>query len=144
MPRYVLLVAATIAGALCLAPRLDGATPPTDRTTTSPEGIIRTVLEATEDDQGNVHQLILDTFPAGIDVPVHHHPVVGLNYIISGRAESQYAGEPMRLLNAGDSFVDHANLDHVHFRNPDRRHPLKILIWHVQKKGQPFFILGHV
>lgn len=115
---------------------------PPERTTSSPEGIIRTLLERAEDGEGNVFELILDTFPAGIVVPVHHHPVVGLNYVLSGVAESQYLGEPQLTLHAGDSFQDHADVPHILFRNPDRTAPVKILISHVLKKGQSFFIPG--
>lgn len=114
---------------------------PADRTSTSPEGIIRTLLEQHEDSDGNVFELILDTFPAGIEVPVHHHPVVGLNYVLSGTAESQYEGEPLITLQAGDSFLDHANVPHLRFRNPDQTAPVKILISRVRKKAQSFFIL---
>lgn len=115
---------------------------PAHRSTSSPEGIIRTLLERSVDAEGNVFELILDTFPAGIIVPVHHHAVVGLNYVLSGVAESQYEGEPMMTYHAGDSFQDHATVPHIHFRNPDRNAPVKILISHVLKKGQQFFIPG--
>lgn len=115
---------------------------PADRTTTSPEGIIRTLLERSEDADGTVFELILDTFPAGIVVPIHHHPVVGLNYVLSGTAESQYEGEPLVTLRAGDTFQDHANTPHILFRNPDRHHPVKILLSRMLSKDQSFFIPG--
>ncbi|OQW43522.1 MAG: hypothetical protein A4S12_00495 [Proteobacteria bacterium SG_bin5] len=115
---------------------------PAERTTSSPEGIIRTLLERHEDSDGNLFELILDRFPPGIIVPVHHHPVVGLNYVLGGVAHSQYDGEPMQTLKAGDSFQDHAHIPHLLFRNPDRQAPVTILISHVLKKGQSFFIPG--
>lgn len=108
----------------------------------SPEGIVRTLLERYQDAEGNLFELILDTFPPGITVPVHHHPVVGLNYVLSGIAESQYEGERMVTLRAGDSFQDHAMIPHIHFRNPDRAAPVVILISHVLQRGQSFFIPG--
>ncbi|MFS4895279.1 cupin domain-containing protein, partial [Staphylococcus aureus] len=80
--------------------------------------------------------------PAGIVVPVHYHPTVGLNYVLHGVAESQYEGEDLLRLTAGDSFQDRANTPHLLFRNPDRAAPVIILISHVLKKGQPFFIPG--
>lgn len=135
-----LAAAASFVGARTL--RAEGLPP--GRTTTSPEGIVRTLLERFEDERGNVFELIHDTFPAGINVPLHHHPATALNYVLSGMAESQYEGEKMLLLKPGDSFQDHANRNHVHFRNPDPHRPVQILITHVLKKDQAFFIPGPV
>lgn len=111
------------------------------RTTVSPEGLIRTVLESYVDEQGDEFFLLLDTFPAGIVIPPHHHPTTGLNYVLEGVAESQYQGEPLRRLVAGDTFQDHAQIPHLIFRNPDPVNPIKILICYKVKKGQPFLII---
>lgn len=129
--------AAILASAPLIADEL-----PANRTTSSPEGIIRTLLQRHEDADGTIFEMILDTFPAGIVVPVHHHPVVGLNYVLSGTAESQYEGEAKLTLHAGDSFKDQANVPHIHFRNPDPHAPLKILLSRRLKKDQNFFIPG--
>ena len=40
-------------------------------------------------------QMILIEYQPGSAGPPHTHPVVGLNYIIEGSAESQYEGEEM-------------------------------------------------
>lgn len=139
--RLMLGGAAGVAAILAAGPAAGRQRPP-ERTTSSPEGIVRTLLERSEDADGTVFELILDTFPPGIVVPVHHHPVVGLNYVLSGVAQSQYEGEPMRTLRAGDSFQDHAGVPHILFRNPDQHAPVKVLISHVLMRGQSFFIPG--
>lgn len=108
--------------------------------TASPEGLVRTLLQRYDDGEGNEFNLILDVFPPGIVVPAHHHPAVGLNYVLEGVAESQYAGEPLRRFVAGDSFQDHADTPHLMFRNPDPARSLKILISFAVKTGQAFFV----
>ena len=72
---------------------LRAETPPAERTTVSKEGLVRTVLERYENEAGEEFNLILDTFPAGIVIPVHHHPSVGLNYVLDGVAETQFEGD---------------------------------------------------
>ena len=89
----------------------------------------------------NEFNLVLDTFPAGIVIPRHHHPSTGLNYVLEGVAESQYEGEPLRHLAAGDSFEDHAHIPHLMFRNPDPAKPVRILISYTVKRGMPFLII---
>lgn len=106
----------------------------------SPEGLVRTLLESHTDPQGNEFRLVLDTFPPGIVIAPHHHPTPGLNYVLKGVAESQYEGEELRRLKAGDSFVDHANRRHLLFRNPDPHAPVLVLISYMVGPGQAFFV----
>lgn len=106
----------------------------------SPEGLVRTLLESHTDPQGNEFRLVLDTFPPGIVIAPHHHPTPGLNYVLKGEAESQYEGEELRRLKTGDSFVDHANRRHLMFRNPDPHAPVLILISYMVGPGQAFFV----
>src|SRR6202167_4268179 len=51
-----------------------------NRTTTSPEGIIRETLESYVNEAGEEFRLVLVTFPPGAGSPSHHHPSVRLNY----------------------------------------------------------------
>ena len=84
--------------------------------------------------------MLLDIFPPGIVVPPHRHSVVGLNYIVDGRAESQYEGGPLLKLGRGDSFKDLAGPRHVMFRNPDEKVPLVVILSFTVPRGTPFFI----
>ena len=130
---------AGVALALAGMARSEGQT--TRSTTTSPEGLLRTLLESHVDENDNEFNLVLDTFPAGIVIPRHHHPSTGLNYVLEGVAESQYEGEPLRHLAAGDSFEDHAHIPHLMFRNPDPAKPVRISISYTVKRGMPFLII---
>jgi quercetin dioxygenase-like cupin family protein len=127
--------------ALALAGVARGEAQTARSTTTSPEGLIRTLLESHVDENDDEFNLVLDTFPAGIVIPRHHHPSTGLNYVLEGVAESQYEGEPMRRLAAGASFEDHAHIPHLMFRNPDLAKPVRILISYTVKRGMPFLII---
>jgi quercetin dioxygenase-like cupin family protein len=84
--------------------------------------------------------LILVTFPPGAASPAHYHPVVGLNYILEGVAESQYEGEALKTYVAGQSYQDQANRKHLIYRNKSLDKPLRFLIAFKIKKGIPFKI----
>ncbi len=112
-----------------------------NKTVVSPDGIIRTTLENYENAAGEEFRLVLTTYPAGLGLPVHHHPSVAHNYILEGVAESQYAGEELRRFTAGESYQDKADAQHTVFRNPNAASPLKYLIAYTVKKGQPFLII---
>jgi quercetin dioxygenase-like cupin family protein len=110
-------------------------------TVVSADGISRRTLERYENGAGEEFRLVLTTYPPGVGLPAHHHPVVAHNYILEGVAESQYAGEELKLLTAGRSYQDKAGAPHLIFRNPDASSPLKYLIAYTVKKGQPFLIV---
>ena len=59
--------------------------------------------------------MILIEYKPGAAAPPHVHPVVGLNCILEGTAESQYEGEPLETFHAGDSYQDPANTKHLIF-----------------------------
>ncbi len=83
-------------------------------------------------------QMILIEYQPGVAAPPHLHPVVGLNYIIEGTAESQYEGEPLKMFHAGDSYQDPANQKHLVFRNASKTEQLKFLVTCKIPKGKPF------
>lgn len=85
--------------------------------------------------------LIEITFPPGVAAPLHHHPVPGLNYIVSGTAESAYDAEQPRTYRAGDSLQDLADVPHTLFRNPDEGAPLQFLISYVLGRDQPYTLV---
>lgn len=140
--RRRLVVGGLAGAAVAFAGRsLLAETLPAGRTTTAPSGFTRTVLESYTNPDGEVFELILDIFPPGMVVPVHHHPVVAFNYVLEGMAESQYQGQERKRLTAGQSFTDHAVTPHILFRNLDASAPLKVLITHTLKPGQEFLII---
>lgn len=111
-------------------------------TATSPSGITRTTLESYVNEQtGEEFRLVLASCPPGVGVPPHHHSAVGHNYVLEGIVETQYAGEELKILHAGESFQDHAGIQHTIYRNPDRNSPLRWLTAYTVKKGQPFLIV---
>jgi quercetin dioxygenase-like cupin family protein len=114
----------------------------TRATTVSPDGVIRMTLENHVNEQtGEEFKLLLNTYPPGVGLPSHHHPSVAHNYVLEGVAESQYSGEDLMTLRAGESYQDKAGRQHLVFRNPDRTAPLKYLIAYTVKKGEPFLII---
>ncbi|MFO1518986.1 MAG: cupin domain-containing protein [bacterium] len=105
------------------------------------DSIVRKVIERYEIPGTNDElQMILIEYPPGVAGPPHFHPVVGLNYIIEGIAESQYEGEPIKTFHSGDSYQDPANKRHVIFRNASKTKPLKFLVACKIPKGQSFSV----
>jgi quercetin dioxygenase-like cupin family protein len=105
----------------------------------SPLIVSRKIIERTDIKGSNEELcLMLVEFAPGYSSPPHIHPVVGLNYIIEGVAESQYEGESLKTFKAGDSYQDQANKKHLVFRNPSKTNVLKFLVAFKIKKNQPF------
>ncbi len=106
--------------------------------TTSPNGIKRTELErrqiaGTEQEM----QLYLIVYPPGVAAPVHHHPTIGMGYVLTGTVESAFGSDDPKIYHVGQSFQDKAITPHTIFRNVDKHKPLKFLIYYTVKKGQP-------
>ncbi len=94
----------------------------------------RSPIEGTDEEL----DLMLATFPPGAASPPHMHPVVGLNYIVEGVAESQYEGEAPKSYAAGETYQDPPNRKHLVFRNKSATQPLRFLVAFRIKKGAPF------
>jgi quercetin dioxygenase-like cupin family protein len=58
-------------------------------------------------------RIILATYPPGAAVPVHHHPVAGINYILEGAVETAFDNDAPRTYKAGQSFQDLAIHPHT-------------------------------
>jgi quercetin dioxygenase-like cupin family protein len=101
--------------------------------------VSRKIIERTDIDGSDEElRLMLVEFPPGYASPAHLHPVVGLNYIVEGAAESQYEGEPLKTLHAGDSYQDLANRKHLVFRNASKTAGLKFIVAYTIAKDLPF------
>jgi quercetin dioxygenase-like cupin family protein len=111
------------------------------QTIVTPDGIIRITLQNYESGTGDEFKLVLTTYPAGVGLPLHHHPTVAHNYVLEGVAETQYEGESVMRFTAGESYQDKAFTKHLIFRNGDQHAPLKYLIAYTVKKGEPFLII---
>jgi hypothetical protein len=101
--------------------------------------ISRTLLERYELPQmrGWENRLYLVEYGPGVAAPVHHHPVRGLGYVLSGSFESAFGSEPSALVHAGQAFVERENQAHTLFRNPDPVNPLRFVISFVVRTGAP-------
>lgn len=86
-------------------------------------------------------RLMLIEFPPDFSSPVHTHPVIGLCYVISGVAESQYEGERIKIFQAGESYQDAATKKHLLFRNPSKTENLTFTCAAKIKKDQQFMVL---
>jgi hypothetical protein len=76
----------------------------------------------------------------GVSAPEHHHTVGGLNYIISGTAESAFGDKPVETFKAGQSLQDLPAITHRVFRNPDANSELRFVISYTVKTGQPYTV----
>lgn len=102
-------------------------------------GVERKIVERVAiDGTDEEFDLMLATFPPGAASPAHTHPVVGLNYIVEGTAESQYEGEPLKTYAAGESYQDPPNRKHLVFRNKSPAKQLRFLVAFRIKKGASF------
>jgi mannose-6-phosphate isomerase-like protein (cupin superfamily) len=82
-------------------------------------------------------RLYLVEYGPGVAAPVHHHPVEGVGYVVSGRFESAFEGEQPVMIGEGQSFTDRALVTHTLFRNPDASKSLKFVLAYVVRKGDP-------
>jgi quercetin dioxygenase-like cupin family protein len=107
--------------------------------TSSTGGLIARTLES-RNIQGTNREMVLRevTIPPGAAVPLHHHTVPGLVFIVEGVAESAYGNDRPRLYRAGETLQDQAEIPHTLFRNADLNKPLRILTFYVAAKGQPY------
>ena len=106
------------------------------------EPITRTLLGQYDLDAlpGWENRLYLVEYAPGVAAPLHHHPVQGLGYVISGSFESAFAGEAPVIVHEGQSFIERAQIAHTLFRNVDSARPLQFVIGWVVPKGAPVLV----
>ena len=106
-----------------------------------PSQIVKKIIERIDiPETDEEYRLMLVIYPPGNLGRPHMHPVAGLNYIISGTAESKYEGEEIITYNAGDSYTDPANKKHLIFRNASQMKELRFLVAYRVKKSGVFAI----
>jgi len=82
-------------------------------------------------------RLYLIEYGPGVAAPLHHHPVRGLGYVLSGSFESAFGDEAPAHVLTGQSFIERENAPHRLFRNPDPVKPLKFVMSFVVRVGAP-------
>ena len=81
--------------------------------------------------------MYLLSFPPGAAAPAHRHPGIGVGYVLEGVYESQYEGEELKRLTAGDSIYDLAYAQHLIARNGSTGEPLRFIMTFIVAAGQP-------
>jgi quercetin dioxygenase-like cupin family protein len=101
--------------------------------------IKRTLLQSTPVDgmPGWETRLYLIEYAPGADGSGHHHPVVGLGYVVKGDILSAFDGEEVKLIRQGESFVDAAHKVHSVARNASETEPVSFLVAYTVKQGEP-------
>ena len=82
-------------------------------------------------------RLYLIEYPPGADGSGHHHPLVGLGYMLSGNILSAFGDDPAIEIHEGEAFQDAAHRIHTISRNASKTEPLRFVIAYTVKKGEP-------
>jgi quercetin dioxygenase-like cupin family protein/DNA-binding beta-propeller fold protein YncE len=106
-------------------------------------GITRQLLDErpVEGTPGLKTQLWRIEYPPGASAPSHHHPVVGIGYVVEGAFDSAFAGAAPTHVTAGQSFVDPARVEHRLFRNASSQKALTFLVAYTIPEGTPILEL---
>jgi quercetin dioxygenase-like cupin family protein len=86
-------------------------------------------------------RLYLIEYAPGADGSGHHHPVVGLVYMLRGTILSAFGDERPVAIREGESFVDAAHQIHTVSRNASKAEPLRFVIAYTVKRGEPVTVL---
>lgn len=86
-------------------------------------------------------RLYLIEYPPSADGGGHHHPVVGLGYMLGGSIFSAFANEDAVAIKAGESFVDAAHITHTVSRNASATDAARFVIAYTVKRGDPVTVL---
>jgi quercetin dioxygenase-like cupin family protein len=82
-------------------------------------------------------RLYLIEYAPGADGSGHHHPAVGVGYMLSGTILSAFGDENAVAIHAGESFVDAAYKIHTVSRNASETEPVSFVIAYTVKRGEP-------
>jgi quercetin dioxygenase-like cupin family protein len=81
-------------------------------------------------------RLYLVEYAPGADGSGHHHPAVGMGYVLCGTILSAF-GDQNVTIHAGESFVDAAHQVDTVSRNASATEPLRFVIVYTVKRGEP-------
>ena len=86
-------------------------------------------------------RLYLVEYAPGADGSGHHHPAVGLGYVLCGTALSAFGDENVIAIHGGKSLGNAAHQVHTISRNASATEPLRFAIAHTVKHGKPVTVL---
>jgi quercetin dioxygenase-like cupin family protein len=86
-------------------------------------------------------RLYLIEYPPGADASGHHHPVVGLGYMLSGAILSAFGAEQPGTIREGESFVDAAHRIHTVSRNASKTESVRFVVAYTVRQGEPVTVL---
>lgn len=114
----------------------------TKRTEVKADSIQRTLLGSApvEGLPGWETRLYMIEYSPGADGSGHHHPVIGVGYILSGTILSAFATDEVVSSTEGHSFVDAAHLIHTVSRNASESDPVRFVVAYTVKCGDPVTI----
>ena len=110
---------------------------PAQQSAQAPSPITRTILQTTNypGDQYQTVTAYVVIAPGGLAAR-HTHPGVEIGYVLEGEGDLMVAGQPVRHIKAGDSFMNGAEVPHA-FQNTNGDKPTKILSTYVVDKNKP-------
>lgn len=86
-------------------------------------------------------RLYMIEYSPGADGSGHHHPVVGVGYMLSGTILSAFADDEVIPIKEGQSFVDAVHLVHTVSRNASATEPVRFVIAYTVKNEEPVTVL---
>jgi quercetin dioxygenase-like cupin family protein len=115
----------------------------TNKTVSGPAPIQRTLLcsSPVEGLPEWETRLYLVEYAPGADGSGHHHPAVGVGYMLCGTILSAFGDENAIAIRQGESFVDAAHQVHTVSRNASETEPLRFVIAYTVKRGEPVTVL---
>jgi quercetin dioxygenase-like cupin family protein len=99
-------------------------------------GVTRKILSQQDGPTpGYVTMLVEATIEAGVPVGRHTHPGIESAFVLEGGFELPVAGQPTRMLKAGDGFQIPPNTPHAGGKPGDAR--TRVLITYIVEKDKP-------
>ena len=84
--------------------------------------------------------MIAVEYPPGGSDPIHRHNAHGFVYVLEGSIVMQVKGGKQVTLNAGDTFYESPDDEHLVGRNTSSTKPAKFLVFLVKEKGAPVLV----
>ena len=95
------------------------------------------IREKLADVPGKELMMITVEYPPGGSSPPHRHDAYVLVYVLEGTVQMQVAGQPLRTLRAGESFLERPDDVHVVSRNASATRPAKFLVVALKDAAAP-------
>jgi quercetin dioxygenase-like cupin family protein len=86
-------------------------------------------------------RLYVIEYSPGADGSGHHHPVIGVGYMLNGSLLSAFADDEPALIEEGQSFVDAAHLIHSVSRNSSDSKAARFVVAYTVREGEPVTVM---